>query len=327
MRRYIIKPPHLRKGDTVGIIAPSSPPFEQGDLEFTFEWLQKLGFRYKIGKHILDCYSDMAGHDQERLADFHSMWADREVQAILPVRGGNGCARLLPLIDFELIRNNPKIFIGYSDLTALINPIQQQTGLVTFHGPMAGSFFRSSYTHHFFTKALTNNRPVGLVVDPLPSDNWNPKYPPARIVIAEGRGRGPLVGGCMTLVKQLMGTPFDIDTEGKILFLEDIREEPYNIDRFLTQMLLAGKLQKAKGIILAEFIDCRPGESSREVMELNHSVEFILRDRLSKLGIPVVYGMRFGHGREQFTIPIGVTASLEANRNKVRFKIEESATT
>lgn len=326
MRRYLVKPPHLRKGDTVGLVAPASPPFEAGDLEFTFEWLHKLGFKYKVGKHVFDCCGELAGTDQDRLADFHAMWADREVNAILPVRGGNGSARLLPLLDFDLIHKNPKVLIGYSDITALINPIHQMTGLVTFHGPMGGSFFRSSYSHHFFSKAITSNRPIGLVIDPVTSDPWNSVYPPMRMVIAEGRGRGPLAGGCLTVLKQLMGTPYDVDTEGKILFLEDIREEPHAIDRYLTQMLLSGKLQKAKGIILSEFIACRPGGSSRESFSLNHSVEFILRNRLSNLGIPVVYGLRFGHGRDQFTLPVGVTAYLEVSRNKVRLKIEESAT-
>lgn len=310
----------------VGLVCPASSPFEQGDIEFTYEWLQKLGLRYKTGTHIFDSYSDMAGRDEDRLRDLHEMWADRDVQAILPLRGGNGSARLLPGLDFELIKKNPKIIIGYSDLTALINAIHQQTGLITFHGPMGGSFFRSSYSYHFFNRALMSNRPLGLIVDPLPSDLWNPRYPPPRMVIAEGRARGPLVGGCLTLIKELMGTPWELETEGKILFLEDLREEPHTIDRILTQLLLAGKLQKAKAIILAEFVACKPGDSKRESFDLNHSVETIFRERLSRLGIPVVYGLRCGHGHDQLTLPIGVTASLEAHRGKVKFKIEESAT-
>lgn len=326
MKRTIIKPAHLRKGDMVGLVCPASSPFEQGDIEFTYEWLQKLGLRYKTGTHIFDSYSDMAGRDEDRLRDLHEMWADRDVQAILPLRGGNGSARLLPGLDFELIKKNPKIIIGYSDLTALINAIHQQTGLITFHGPMGGSFFRSSYSYHFFNRALMSNRPLGLIVDPLPSDLWNPRYPPPRMVIAEGRARGPLVGGCLTLIKELMGTPWELETEGKILFLEDLREEPHTIDRILTQLLLAGKLQKAKAIILAEFVACKPGDSKRESFDLNHSVETIFRERLSRLGIPVVYGLRCGHGHDQLTLPIGVTASLEAHRGKVKFKIEESAT-
>lgn len=322
----LIKPKHLRRGDTVGIVAPSSAPFEQSDIQFTYEWLTKLGLKYKVGKHVFDSYSDMAGTDLARLADFHAMWADREINAILPIRGGNGAARLLPLIDYELIRRNPKFFIGYSDITCLLLAIHKKTGLVTFHGPTAGSFYRSSYTHHYFLQASMNARPIGNVNDPVPSEMWHPKYPPYRVMIAPGKARGPLIGGCLTLIKQLMGTPYEIDVEDKIVFLEDLAEEPHAIDRYLTQLLLAGKLQKAKGIIVADCLNCRPGESGRNILQLNYSLESVLRDRLGSLGIPVVYGMRFGHGTEQFTLPIGCTAYLEASEAKIRFKIEESAT-
>ena len=321
----IIKAKQLRKGDTVGIVAPASPPFDPGDIQFTFEWLQKLGLKCKVGKYVNNSYSDLAGTDDERLEDFHQMWADKEVSAIIPLRGGNGVSRLLPKIDFDLIAKNPKIICGYSDITGLINPIHQKTGLITFHGPMAGSFYKSSYSHYYFVRALMKNQPLGLISDPIPAELWNPPYPP-RMVIAEGRAKGMLAGGCLTLIKQLMGTPYELDTEGKILFLEDVGEEPHSIDRYLTQMLLSGALNKAKGIIISEFVTCSPGDSGRVRLSLNHSIENVLRDRLGNLGIPVAYGLRFGHGREQFTLPIGAMASLEANRGKIKFKIEETGT-
>lgn len=325
--QVLIKPRHLRKGDIVSLITPASPPFNPGDLEFTIEWLAKLGLKYKLGKHVFKSYSDMAGKDEERLEDLHEAFADREVSAVIPIRGGNGVCRLLPELDFELVKRNPKIIIGYSDLTGLLNPITQKCGLVTFHGPLAGSFYRSSYTYYYFQRALMNNKALGLIVDPIPPELWNPKYPPARVVIAEGKARGKLAGGCMTLVKQLVGTPYEIDTEGKILFLEDVGEEPHSIDRYLTQLLLAGALQKAKGILVGECYTCEPGGSGRQRLPLNKSVEQVLKERLGGLNIPVVYGMRFGHGHDQFTLPIGVNAVLEAARGKVKFKIEESATT
>lgn len=325
MRKQIIKPKHLRKGDTVGIVAPASPPWDPGDIQFTFEWLSKLGLKYKLGKNIFNAYSDLAGTDAERLEDFHRMWEDKEVSAILPIRGGNGVCRLLPKIDFELIQKNPKVIVGYSDITGLVNPIHQKTGLVTFHGPMAGSFYKSSYSHYYFQKALMSNKPLGLIVDPIPPELWSPAYPP-RIAIAEGRARAPLAGGCLTLLKQLMGTPYQIDTEGRILFIEDVGEEPHSIDRYLTQMLHAGVLHKAKGIVVSEFVNCTPGDSGRLRLSLNHSLENVLQDRLANLGIPVAYGLRFGHGRDQFTVPIGVMANLEVARGKIKFKIEEAAT-
>lgn len=326
MSSSLIKPKHLKRGDTVAIIAPASTPFDPGDIEYSFEWLNKLGLKYKLGKNLFKSYSDLAGTDEQRLEDLHEAFADREVAAIIPVRGGNGVCRLLPKLDFELIKKNPKILIGYSDVTGLINPIYQKCGLVTFHGPMAGSFYRSSYSYYYFQRALMANKALGLIVDPIPAELWNPKYPPPRLVIAEGKARAPLVGGCMTLIKQLMGTPYQLDTEGKIVFLEDVGEEPHSIDAYLTQLLLSGTLHKAKGILVGELSGCEPGGSGRRRLTLNKSVENVLRERLSGLGIPVLYGMRFGHGQDQFTLPVGVTASLELAKGKSKFRIEEAAT-
>ncbi len=320
------KPAMLHRGDTIGIVAPSSTVFEEADIEFTFAWLSKLGLKYKLGKHIFDSYSDMAGADEDRAADFMAMWTDPEVQAIMPLRGGNGAVRILPLLDFASIARHNKLFVGYSDITALHIAIHQRTGLVTFYGPMAGSFYKSSYTHRYWTKAVMSTKPLGLITDPAPASVWAPKYPPNRIVIAPGKGRGRLIGGCMTLVRQLMGTPYEMDTAGKIVFLEDLAEEPHAIDRFLSQLLLAGKLQQAAGIIIAECVTCKPGDSNRNSFTLNYSVEHVLRDRLGALGIPVVYGLRFGHGTDQFTVPLGPMALLEAKDGQVRFKIEEAAT-
>lgn len=323
--KKIVKPRALRKGDTVGIIAPASPLFEEGEIEFTYQWLQKLGLRWKVGKHIFEKYSDLAGSDEARAEDFMNLWCDADVDAIIPIRGGNGAARMLPLLDFEMIAKNPKLFVGYSDITALLLPIHQRTGLVCFYGPMAASFYKASYTYHYWTKAVMSNRPLGIITDPVAERVWAPKYPPPRLIIAEGKARGRLTGGCLTLVRQLMGTPFEMDTEGKLVFLEDLHEEPHQIDRMLTQLLLAGKLQRAAGILIAECIHCRPGDSHRYSLNLNYSVESVLRERLGNLGIPVVYGLRFGHGDDQITLPLGVMATLEATKQSgVRFKIEEN---
>jgi muramoyltetrapeptide carboxypeptidase len=321
----LVKPPVLKKGATVAIIAPSTPPFEPGDIEFTYKWLTKLGLKYKVGKHVFDRWGDCAGSDQNRLEDFHHAWSDPEVDAILPIRGGNGSVRLLPALDFDLIARSPKIFMGYSDITGLLIPIHQRTGLVTFHGP-ACSFYKSGYTHHYFQKSLMQTKPVGYVTDPDPKEPWKPEYPSTRLVIAEGKARGRLIGGCMTLIRQLNGTPFEIQTAGRIVFLEDVQEEPHNIDRMLTQLLLAGKLKDAAGIVVGECVKCRPGDSGRNALALSYSLEHVLRDRLGGLGIPVVYGLRFGHGAEQFTLPLGVMAHLDASAQGVRLKIEESAT-
>lgn len=322
----IVKPKHLVKGDTVGIVAPASPLENETEIEYTYQWLKKVGLKYKLGKHLFDSYSDFAGRDENRLSDFNAMWADPEVKAVMPMRGGNGAARLLAGIDYDLIAKNPKILVGYSDITSLLIAIHQRTGLVTFHGPMMGGFFEGSYTYHNYLKAMMNNKPLGLITDKEEKELWNPEGPPPRFVIAKGRARGRLTGGCMTLIRQLMGTPYEIDTDGKILFLEDLDAEPHEIDRMLYQMALAGKLQKAAGIVIGECTNCGPGGSGRNYFPLNASLDRILEQRLSGLGIPVVYGLRFGHSKEKCTLPLGVMATLEAADGSVKFKIEESAT-
>lgn len=322
----VIKAKHLVKGDTVGIVAPASPLENESEIEYTFEWLKKVGLKYKLGKHLFDSYSDFAGNDENRLADFNSMWADPEVRAVMPMRGGNGAARLLPGIDFETIAKNPKIIVGYSDITSLLIAIQQRTGLVTFHGPMMGGFFEGSYTYQNYLKAIMSNKPIGIITDKEEKERWNPEGPPNRFLIAKGKARGRLTGGCMTLIRQLMGTPYEIETRDKILFLEDLSAEPHEIDRMLYQLHLAGKLQQAAGIIVGECTNCAPGDSGRNSFPLNFSLDRILEQRLANLGIPVVYGLRFGHSKEKFTIPLGVMASLEATDKGVKFEIEESAT-
>jgi muramoyltetrapeptide carboxypeptidase len=319
-----VKPKILKKGDTVGIVSPASFPFEEGDIETSLQWLRKLGLKWKLGDHITDHYSDMAGTDRVRLADFHKMWADPDVSAVMPLRGGNGTVRLLPHLDFDLIKGNPKIIMGFSDVTGLLIPIHQKTGLVTFHGPLLGSFYDSPYTFNSFQKAVMHSKPIGLVNEPPPPTPWGSQYNNSRIPIAFGKARGRLTGGCLTVIRQLMGTAYEIDTAKKIVFLEDVSEEPFSVDRMLTQLLLANKLQQAAAIVVGECTNCRPGESGRKTLPLNRSVEWILRDRLGSLGIPVVYGMHFGHSKEKFILPLGAFASLEVTADGARFEVEES---
>jgi muramoyltetrapeptide carboxypeptidase len=321
----MIKPKILKKGDTVGIVSPGMAPFEEGEIESAFQWLRKLGLKWKLGDHINDRYGHLAGTDRVRVDDFHKMWADPEVSAVIPLRGGNGAVRLLPRLDFQLIERNPKIIMGFSDITGLLVPIHQRTGLMTFHGPILCSLYESPYTFNNFQKAVMSAKPIGLVTDPPPTTPWGSQYSNSRFPIAPGKARGRLVGGNLTVIRQLMGTPFEIDTDKKIVFLEDVCEEPFNIDRMLTQLLLANKLQKASAIIFGESVNCRPGESGRRTLPLNYSLERVLRERLGDLGIPVVFGMHFGHGKEKFVLPLGAFASLEVTANGARFEIEESA--
>ncbi len=323
----IRKPCALKKGDTVGIVAPSSPAFEAGNLTFATDWLQKLGIKYKLGTHIGKSYSSYAGDDQARAEDFQRLWDDDEVSAILPLRGGAGATRLLPLLDFSLFARKPKILVGFSDITALLVAIHQQSNLVTFHGPTLGLMFETAYTHAYYQKAVMSISPLGAVSDP-PLEPWGSEYPPRRLVIAPGKGRGRLTGGCLTLIRGLMGTPYEMETAGRIVFLEDVDEEPHNIDRMLSQLVLAGKFDNAAGIIIGDCSGCRPGGSKRSILPLNMSVEAILKERLGKLGIPVIFGLKFGHTADKITLPLGVMASLDTAggaSNQVRFDIEEAA--
>ncbi len=330
--KALLKPRVLKKGDTIGIVAPSSPTFEAGNLEFTLRWLDRLGLKYKMGRHTFESYSSYAGSDQGRLEDLHEFFADKSVRAVMPLRGGAGAVRLLPKLDFKLIAQNPKIFVGFSDITGLLIPIHQATGLVTFHGPTLNLMYESAYTHNYWLKAVMSTHPMGLLTDPCDSllgdgdhDGWGADYPPPRMVIAEGKGKGRLTGGCLTLIRGLMGTPYEIDTTDRIVFLEDVDEEPHAIDRMLMQLKLAGKFSQARGIIVGDCSGCRPGGSKRNSLTLNHSLEAVLRERLGDLGIPVVYGMKIGHTLDKLTLPLGVMASLTVSSSGVRLKLEEGA--
>ncbi len=310
----------------MAVVAPASLPFHAASLQPALDRLSELGLAVKKGRHLFHSWGEFAGRDRERLEDLHLAFADKEVKAIFVARGGNGCARLLPMLDFDLIKDNPKIIVGFSDITALLIPVFQICGLVTFHGPTLGTLLRSGYTYAFCQRALMDREPLGLIEDPELESPWSPPYPARTFAIAPGRARGQLSGGCMTVIRQLMGSRYEIETEGKIVFLEDVSEEPHSLERMLAQLLLAGKLQRAAGIIIGECVSCNPGDSKRNVLPLNSSFEQIARERLSDLGIPVAFGMRIGHGWQQVTLPLGVMASLQVAGETVRLEIEESAT-
>lgn len=315
----IIKPPRLQKGDKVGLIAPASCAFEPATIREGIETLQNLGFEVKEGKHIGEKYGYLAGSDEHRVADLHEMFADDSVRAIFALRGGYGSMRLLDLIDYELIKSHPKIFVGYSDITSLLLAIHGKTGMVTFHGPVAISSF-SEYTQNYFWKAVSSTDAIGEVTLPKPD---NPLRPTAHLsTIKGGKVRGRLIGGNLTLLTALMGTPYEPDYEGAILFLEETGEEPYDIDRMLTQLLLSKKLDQVKGIIFDLCPDCEPRDY-KPAFPVNLSLEEVLRDRLGKLNCPVLFGMKVGHEADKPTMPLGITVTLDAD--KKTFYFEESA--
>ncbi len=317
----IIKPQALQPGDTVALVCPSSRPFDPGKVEQSRQWLEAEGYRVEVGKNIVRRYGNFAGTDDERLADFHEAWANPEVKAVICERGGNGASRLLPRIDYEMIRQNPKILIGYSDITALHLAIHKMTGLITLHGPVAMDARSTRYSYEQFTRALTSREPLGAVADPVADKPFPPPYPPFRTLIRPGRAVGRLIGGNFTLIMETMGTPYEIETAGRILFLEDLNEEPHFYDAYLTQLRQAGKLHSAAGIIIGHCASSEP----RSTFVSNFSLEDLIEQHLGDLGIPVVYGIRLGHTPDQCVLPVGATATLDASAEAISITIEEAA--
>jgi muramoyltetrapeptide carboxypeptidase len=308
-----IKPKRLYPGDTIGVIAPASP----GDSILNtagIRWLEERGFRVQLGNSVDQTFGYLSGPDALRAADINAMFASPAIDGIICLRGGYGTMRLLELLDYNLIRSHPKVFIGYSDITALHTSIGQHTGLVTFHGPMVAPDMGkelSDYTWDYFSRAITTSAPLGPIINPPHS------FPP--VFITPGLAQGCLTGGNLSLIVSTLGTPYEIDTQGKILCLEEVGEASYRVDRMLTQLLLAGKLQEAAGIVFAVCTDCGTEDDPP-----NFTLEEVLQDRLGRLNIPVLYHLYFGHTADKATIPFGVMAVLDDQANGL--EIIETAT-
>jgi muramoyltetrapeptide carboxypeptidase len=304
----LIKPGRLVPGQTVGVAAPSSPPREPEGVRFAIDIVASLGFHVKPAAHLFDRAGYLAGDDRTRLADLHDLFADDTVDAIFCVRGGYGSSRLLPLLDYDLIQAHPKVLLGYSDLTALLLGIYQKTGLVTFHGPIAGQAY-SPYTLAEFKKVLFNPQPPLALAAPPPFERREGQAERANrlTTLVPGRVQGRLLGGNLSLVSHLVGTPYLPDLAGAILFLEDVGEAVYSIDRMLTQLWLSGDLQKVAGIVFGKFTEPRPAEWAQ-----NRLQEEVLAERVQALGIPAVMGLMIGHVDDQATLPLGCLAELDA---------------
>jgi len=279
---------------------------------------KSIDLKPKFGKNVRKRNGYLGGSIDERLDDLHAMFADPSVDAIFAIRGGYGAAQLLDRIDYALLRRNPKIFLGYSDITALHLAIQKRAGLVTFHGPVALSGF-SDYTQKNFRRALFETNAIGTVTNPPDSNLLRPSH--TLRTVRPGKARGALVGGNLTLISTTMGTPFEIDTRGRILLLEDVDEQPYSIDRMLTQLRLAGKFDGCAGVIFGECNACRPSDY-KPGFESTLSLGEVLDEILGKLRVPVLAGLTFGHTDDQLTLPLGVMASLDADKGEL--VIEES---
>lgn len=297
----MIKPFALAPGSTLGIIAPASPAYDPPEVELGKKVLEDLGFRVTVAPNALRENRYLAGTDAERLSDLIQMFLDPAVDGLLCLRGGYGCMRLLPQIEYRIIRHHPKILVGYSDITALQLAIWKRTGLVTFSGPMLVSDFgreAGEYTIKHFYKALTSPFALGAI-PPAPGVKNE--------VIRPGRAAGRLLGGNLTLVAATLGTPYEVDTRGSILFLEDVDEKPYRVDRMLQQLRLAGKFRFAAGVVFGEFAGCEAEED-----ENSFSLLEVIKDAMKDIAVPCYYGLVTGHGLNKATLPLGVKAEIDA---------------
>lgn len=307
----IVKPKRLKRGDTIGIIAPSSGISEAALIKSLLN-MADLGFNIKIGKYTKSVNGFLAGNDKERLEDLHWAFADKTVDAIWCVRGGYGATRFLPSVNFDLIRKNPKVFVGYSDITALHTAIYQNTNLVTFHGPVASSTFSDYAKKHVINVLMNPSAPYKIELSPDNIAKESNLYKTE--VITKGKARGKLVGGNLSLLTAMAGTPFALrNTKGKILFIEDVGEKPYRIDRMFVQLKQSINLRELAGIALGVFENCDPPDNASQ------TVIDIVRDELGNLGIPVIYGLSFGHIRDQFTLPVGIEAEMDTENATMTF--------
>lgn len=311
----IIKPKKLEQGDKVGIISPASYVSDK-EKEEIIENLKKLNLVGEFSKNFLKKNGYLSGTDSERLEDLHEMFARKDIKGIICARGGYGTPRILSEINYSLIKKNPKIIIGYSDITALLQAIYVKTGLITFHGPVGISTF-NDFSLRFFNETLFNvGKKIELVSEKYEKNDKIINSVEDITVINDGISEGILIGGNLSLVVSLIGSEFDFNPENKLLFFEEIGEEPYSIDRMLTQLLLTKKLQKCKGIILGHFSNCEVKKQDA-AFESSFNLKEVLFDRLSNLKVPVIYGLSFGHIKNKFVLPNGIKARLDTDKRIV----------
>ncbi len=300
-KKIPVKPPRLVPGDTIGIVAPASP-FSQERFSKGVAVLESMGFRISFDDDIFIEQGYLAGTDAQRADFLNRLFADREIKAIVCVRGGFGAMRVLALLDYEAIEKHPKIFVGFSDISALLSVLDTRCGLVTFHGPMVTTLADADQeTKEALMAALTSDVKLELI-------------PANGRVIKPGQASGPIVGGNLTTLCHLVGTPYAPSYNGKIVFFEDRGEAAYRIDRMLSQMKLAGCFEGLVGMVLGSFEDC--GEFD-EICR-------ITAEMFKDAGIPVLAGFDIGHGKTNITIPLGIEATLDADQQRLTF--HESAT-
>jgi len=307
--KTLIKPERLCPGDTVGIIAPSSPPADPMAVDRAVEAVERFGFVPKLGENVRERHGFLAGGDRERAADVMQMFTDKQVKAIICLRGGYGAARMLELLDYHVIRRHAKIFSGFSDITSLHCAFAKKVNMVTIHAPMLNGGLQSKdlkeFTRASFFRTVTEATPAGSIVADYDKTNIST----VRCGLAEGR----LVGGNLSVLCASIGTPFEPLFKGKILFIEDVNEQPYRLDRMLTQLLNAGVLKQVAGVAVGVNRDCEDDGKDQMMDEYRQSSADVIAERLEPLGVPVVTGLPFGHVEFNATIPVGAHARLDGD--------------
>lgn len=300
--------PRLRPGDTLGLVSPANATYEREPLQIAVEALQALGFQVKVGTHARARYGQFAGTDAMRASDINTFFADDTVAGLIAVTGGSGCNRIIDKLDYALIRAKPKFFGGFSDLTALVNGIQRQTGLVTFHCPVAESEWNDFSVNHF--KAMVMQAQAPLLRNPIGERGDNLVQTQDRIMtLRPGKARGHLIGGNLSVLASLAGSPYMPASRGGVLFLEEVNEYIYRVDRMLSTLRLCGALDGLAGVVIGKFTKCEPGEGKYGTLTLDE----VFDDYFLPLNVPVFRGAMIGHIKRKFTIPVGLGVEMDAD--------------
>jgi muramoyltetrapeptide carboxypeptidase len=305
----LLKPERLQSGDGVGIVAPASPPPDPKAVDRAAAAIERLGFNPKFARHVRARHGFLAGSDRDRAADLMAMFTDPAVKGIVCLRGGYGAARLADCLDYACIRRHPKVFAGYSDITWLHCALARRAGLVSFHAPMlneglGGDKF-PKFSNHAFLRSVSEAKPAGSICAGYDRKSIG--------ILRRGLAEGRLLGGNLSVLVTTLGTPFQPQFKGRILFFEEVGEKPYRLDRLLTHLLNAGLLQQVAGVAVGVNHDCEDPRAAG-ADEYRQSSADVLKERLTPLGVPVVTGLPFGHQPLNATLPIGVRARLDANR-------------
>jgi muramoyltetrapeptide carboxypeptidase len=304
------RPPRLQPGMTLGIVAPSGPLGGNDDLDADIAALQALGLRVVLGAHVRDQRGYLAGQDQDRADDLVAMLERTDVDAIMCLGGGYGAHRTVRALDIERLRQlrpqPPKVFTGYSDITVLHAVLQRELGWTTFYGPMVRGWARRDHATRAIWRRVVMEGEAPTITPVVDGT--------AITTIATGRATGPVLGGCLSLISTLVGTPWQIDFRGAIMLVEDINEQPYRIDRMLTHLALSGAFDGCAGIVVGEHVGCEADDAEGSLSLLD-----VLHDCFAPLGMPVVYGLPVGHGAQLHTVPLGARAELDADAGTLRF--------